>query len=171
MILPSLDHAAQNSQQWVTPELGLNSTRVKGFLTRLKLHRQQEGFHPRCLLKLSSYSLSFPTCLSHPRKCAPSLLNSPSVAPLPFQASTTGQNRKSQSTVVAVGLLQEFNSQQFSHLERVSHRPDNLPLQSHGPDNPLLQSNSLVNQVQAQVKEATKNGYGTGDGSNRKVQH
>jgi hypothetical protein len=41
-ILPGLDHAAQNSQQWVTPKLGLNSTRVKGFLARLMYLRQQE---------------------------------------------------------------------------------------------------------------------------------
>jgi hypothetical protein len=64
-----------------------------------------------------------------------------------------------------LGSLRNSIPQQFSHLERVSHRPDNLPLQSHRPDNPLLQSNSLVNQVQAQVKEATKNGYGISDGT------
>jgi hypothetical protein len=45
--------------------------------------------------------------------------------------------------------------------------PNNIPLQSHGHDNPLLQSSSLVNQVQAQIKEATKNMYGIGDGSNK----
>jgi hypothetical protein len=147
-ILPSLDHAAHNSQQWVTPELGLNSTQVKGFLARLRKIRQQEGSHSRSQLKLTTYNLSFPTCLSHPRKCAPSLLNSPSAAPLPFQGFNNRPDMNSQSTIAAVGLPQEINSQQFSHLERVSHRPDNLPLQSHGPDNPLLQSNSLVNQVQ-----------------------
>jgi hypothetical protein len=145
-ILPALDHAAQNSQQWVTPELGLNSTRVKGFLTRLKLHRQQEGFHPRCQLKLTTYNLSFPTCMSHPRKCAPSLLNSPSATPLPFQGFNNRPNMKSQSTVAVVGLPQEINSQQFSHLERVSHGPDNPPLQSMGLKtrlfNPRFFSNS-----------------------------
>jgi hypothetical protein len=110
MNLPALDHAAQSSQQWVTPELGLNSTWVKGFLARLRQYRQQEGFHPRSQLKLPTYNLSFPTCLSHPRKCAPSLLNSPSAAPLPFQGFNNRPDRKSQSTVTAVGLLQEFNS-------------------------------------------------------------
>jgi hypothetical protein len=34
------------------------------------------------------YSLSFPTHLSHPRKCAPSLFNNPSADPLPFQGSS-----------------------------------------------------------------------------------
>jgi hypothetical protein len=87
--LPALNHVAHHSQQWVTPELGLNSTRVKGFLTRLMVHRQQERLCHMCQIKLTTYSPSFPTCLYHPRKCASSLLNSPSVASLPFRASTT----------------------------------------------------------------------------------
>jgi hypothetical protein len=45
--LPALYHIAHHSQQWVTPELGLNSTRVKIFLTGLKAHGQQERLHPR----------------------------------------------------------------------------------------------------------------------------
>jgi hypothetical protein len=48
------------------PELGLKSTQLKGFLTRLKDHRQQERLRLRCQLKLTTYSPSFPTCLSHP---------------------------------------------------------------------------------------------------------
>jgi hypothetical protein len=140
------------------PELGLNSTQVKGFLARLRQYREHEGFHPRSQLKLPTYSLSFPTCMSHHRKCAPSLLNSPSVVSLHFQGFNSRMNRKSKSTIAAVGLLQEFNSQQFSHLERVSHRPDNLPLQSHRPGNSLLQSHILVNQVLTRVKETTKKG-------------
>jgi hypothetical protein len=47
--------------------MGLNSTRVKGFLTRLKAHGKQEGFCLRCQLKLATHSPSFPTCPSHPR--------------------------------------------------------------------------------------------------------
>jgi hypothetical protein len=91
MNLPTLEHTAHHTQQWVTPELRLNSTWVKRFLTRLVAHRQQERLCHRCQLKLIAYNPSFPTCLSHPRKCAPSPLNSPSVAPLPFWASTTGR--------------------------------------------------------------------------------
>jgi hypothetical protein len=58
--LPTLDHTAHHSQQWVTPELGLNSTWVKGFLSRLMDHRQQERLHHRCQLKLTIYNPSFP---------------------------------------------------------------------------------------------------------------
>jgi hypothetical protein len=74
-----------------------------------------------------------------PRKCAPSLLNIPSTTPLPFWGFNNRLERKSQSTVAVVGNLQEINSQQFSHLERVSHGPDNLPLQyPTGPDKPCF---------------------------------
>jgi hypothetical protein len=55
-------------------------------------------------LTLIAYNLSFPTCMSHPRKCAPSLLNSPSAAPLPFQGFNNRPDRNSQSTIVVVGL-------------------------------------------------------------------
>jgi hypothetical protein len=48
------------------PELGLNSIQVKGFLTRIMAHRQQERIHHRFSFKLTAYSPSFPTCLSHP---------------------------------------------------------------------------------------------------------
>ena len=100
--LPALDHTTHHSQQWVTLELGLNSTRVKGLLTRLMVHRQQEILHHKCQIKLTSYSPSFPTCMSHPRKCAPSPLKSPSVRPLPFQGFNNMSDRKSQNPVVAV---------------------------------------------------------------------
>jgi hypothetical protein len=83
-ILPALDHVAQNSQQWVTPEVGVNFTQVKGFLARLRKYRQHEGFHTGIQLKITTYNLSFPTFHSHPRKCSPSLLNNPSASPLPF---------------------------------------------------------------------------------------
>jgi len=110
MNLRALYHAAQSYQQWVTPELGLNSTRVEGFLDRIRQYKQQEGFSPRSQIKLSTYIFSFPTWPSHPRKCAPSLLNLPSTTPLPFQGFNNMPNMKSQSTVTAVGILQEFSS-------------------------------------------------------------
>jgi hypothetical protein len=95
-----------------------------------------------------------PTCLSHPRKCAPSLLNSPSVAPLPFQGFTNKLDKNSQSTIATVGLppgeitssttsltwrelltgltICFFFSNKLSHLERVAYRSSNLPLHSMG---------------------------------------
>ena len=100
--LPDIDHTSHHSQQWVTPELGLKSTRVNEILTMLMYHRQQERLCHSCPLKLIAYSPSFPTCLSHPRKCAPSLLNNPSAAPLLFQGFNNRPNRKSQSPVAAI---------------------------------------------------------------------
>jgi hypothetical protein len=88
--LPALDHISHHSQQWVTLEMGLNFTQVKGLLTRLLGYRQQERFYHKFQLKLTVYSPSFSTCLSHPRKCAPSLLNSPSASPLHLWSSTIG---------------------------------------------------------------------------------
>jgi hypothetical protein len=79
----------------------------------------------------------FPTCLSHSRKCAHSLLNSPSVAPLSFQGFNNRPDRKSQSPVTNAQCTKEqflaklspgknahrpYNSllrHQISHLERM----------------------------------------------------
>jgi hypothetical protein len=58
-----------------------------------------EGFPPRSKLIHTTYSLSFPTCLSHPRKCAPSLLNNPSATPLPFQGFSNRPDKNSQRTI------------------------------------------------------------------------
>jgi hypothetical protein len=117
--LPTLDHVSHHSQQWVTPEMGLKSTQVKGFLTKMMYLRQQEKLCHRCQLKLTTYSPSFPTWISHPRKCAPYLLNSPSVSPLPFSGFNNNLDRKSQSPIATVCHLQEINSQQFSPREKL----------------------------------------------------
>jgi hypothetical protein len=72
----------------------------------------------RCRLLQLAYSPSFPTCISHPRKCAPSLLNSPSAAPLPFRGFNNRLDRKSQSLISNAQRTKE----QFpknSHLERL----------------------------------------------------
>jgi hypothetical protein len=42
--------------------------------------------------------------MSHPKKCAPSLLNIPSDAPLPFQGFNNMTDINSQSTIAAVEL-------------------------------------------------------------------
>jgi hypothetical protein len=116
--LPTLDHIAHHSQQWVTPDLGLKSTMVKGFLTRVMYLRQQERICHRCQIKLISYSPSFHTCLFHPRKCAPSLLNNPSASPPPFHSFNNRLERKSLSPIAVVWHLREINSQKLSHRER-----------------------------------------------------
>ena len=71
MNLPSLDHIAHNAQQWVTPELGLNSTGQGN--PRLgcgyrKLHIATGRILSRGLLRPTTHRLSFPTCLLHPRR-------------------------------------------------------------------------------------------------------
>jgi hypothetical protein len=62
---------------------------------------------PGCQLKLTTYNLSLPTFLSHLKKCAPSLLNSPSTAPLPFQGFNNKSYKNSQRTIAAFGLPEE----------------------------------------------------------------
>jgi hypothetical protein len=74
---------------------------------------------PRCRLLQLAYSPSFPTCLSHPRKCAPSLLNSPSTSPLPFWGFNNRLDRKSQSPVSNAQQTPEEQFPTNSHLERV----------------------------------------------------
>jgi hypothetical protein len=91
--------------------------------------RQQQKLCHRCQLELTTYSPSFPTCMSHPRKSASSLLNSPLATPLPFRGFNNRMDKKTQSPVVVVWHLREISSQQSSHLERIVHGPDNLPLQ------------------------------------------
>jgi hypothetical protein len=55
--------------------------------------------------------------------------HSPSVLHLPLWVSTTGQIRKSQSPKLVLDTLwKKPLPNKLSHLERVAHRPDNLPL-------------------------------------------
>jgi hypothetical protein len=79
------------------------------------------------LLQLA-YSLSFPTCLSHPMKCSYSLINSPSASPLPFQGFNTRPDRKSHNLVTN----SQHTREQF--LANIS-----LGENSQWRDNPLLQ--------------------------------
>jgi hypothetical protein len=99
------------------PRVGTKLHRVKGFLTRMMYLRQQERLHHRCQLKLTTYNPSFPTCLSHPRKCSPSLLNNPSAAPLPFQGFSNRIDRKVSDPCSCILSPSGINSQQFSHLQ------------------------------------------------------
>lgn len=116
------------------------------------LHSQREGFPPSSQLMHIAYSFSFPTCMYHSKKCAPSLLNSPSTSPLPFQGFNNKLDKNSQSTTIVVGLPLGENTflassltwrelltglticfiipNKLSHLKKVAHRLDNLLLQS-----------------------------------------
>jgi len=85
---------------------------------------------PRCLLLQLAYSLPFPTCLSHPMKCSPSLLNSPSNAPLPFWGFNNKSNKKYQNPI---SLSQHIRVQfpVVSHIKKNIDGPNNLPLLQH----------------------------------------
>jgi hypothetical protein len=66
--------------------------------------------------------------MSHPRKCAPSLLNNPSVAPLSFQGFKNRMDRKSQRPIVSMCHLGNQFPIVLTHGENY-----------HEPENPLLQ--------------------------------
>jgi len=102
---PALDHAAPSYQQWVTPELGLNTTRSKGN-PRIGLGYKvsRKDFVSRNPLTSTTYSPSFPRYMSHPRECAPCLLDSASTTTLPFQGFSKRSDKKFQSTTTVVRL-------------------------------------------------------------------
>jgi hypothetical protein len=108
MNLPTIDQTAHHSQQWVTLELGLNST-GQG-IPRLgrdnrKLHNTTGRISSKEPLTPTTHRISFPTCLSHPRSVHLHCHTSPSTATPPFpRASTTGWIRNSQSSIAATGL-------------------------------------------------------------------
>jgi hypothetical protein len=70
--LPALDHVAHHAQQWVTPELGLNSTR-KGNSRLGKENTEVAQNNRKDLLSQeplmpTTHRPSFPTCLFHPMR-------------------------------------------------------------------------------------------------------
>jgi hypothetical protein len=133
MILPALDHAAHHSQQWVTPELGLNSTE-QGIprlgRDNMKLHSTTGRISSKESLTPIAHKLSFPTCLSHPRSIH---LHCPTFHRLLHLLFRGFNNRSDQefleicSCYWTLSMRTHFLST-LSHLERVSHRPDNLLL-------------------------------------------
>jgi hypothetical protein len=97
MNLPALDHTAHHSQQWVTPELGLNST-GQGIPRLGKVNRKVTQFKRKDSLPGATYAHFSQTLIPHmpvpPQEYTPSLSHSPSTAPPPLPwASTTGQTR------------------------------------------------------------------------------
>jgi hypothetical protein len=97
MNLPALDHTAHHSQQWVTPELGLNST-GQGIPRLGKVNRKVTQFKRKDSLPGATYAHCSQTLIPHmpvpPQEYTPSLSHSPSAAPPPLPwASTTGQTR------------------------------------------------------------------------------
>jgi hypothetical protein len=136
-----------------------NSIEVKGFLGSAEAMGTAQ-YNRKDFLQGVTYAHSSQTLIPHmlvpPQECTPSLSNSSSTATPPFPlASKTCQIRNSKSFVAATGIPPgELTSpSKISHLERVSHRFDNLLLQSqqilshlervaHKPDNLLLQTSS-----------------------------
>jgi hypothetical protein len=95
---------------------------------RLRFDNQQNCSVQGAQLLQLAYSLSFPTGMSHPRKCAPSLHNNPLASPLPFQGFNNRSERKSQSLVTNAQCTKEQFLANFSPGEN-AHGPDNSPLQ------------------------------------------
>jgi hypothetical protein len=92
-------------------------------------HRQQEILLHRFQLKLTPTISHSPHACPTPRKCAPSLLNSPSTAPLPFQGFNNRPDGKSQSSC-SCSLAPLGN--QFPTIlspREISHGTNNPPLQ------------------------------------------
>jgi hypothetical protein len=79
----------------------------KGIPNEANVCRQHERLVHRLQIKLTTYILSFLTSLSYHRKCALSLLNSPSATPLPFTDLFTGM------TTPLFNLLQASSSIQL----------------------------------------------------------
>jgi hypothetical protein len=116
--LPALDHTAHKLSAVGHPRAGAKLHPGKEILTRLRSLRQHKT-QTQVPTQTNNLQSLIPHMLSHPRKCAPSLLNSPSAAPLPFQGFNNRSDRKSQSPVACSLAPWEINSQQFSPLERM----------------------------------------------------
>jgi len=107
MNLPTLDHASYHSQQWVTPEMCLNSI-GKGFLgyagTTWSFTVQQEGFPPRSHLCPQITDSHSPHACPTSRVYTFTFTQSIDCYTSLSRASTTGWIRNSQSSVAATGL-------------------------------------------------------------------
>jgi hypothetical protein len=117
-----------NCEQQVTPKLGLKLHQGK-MISNVKLRSDNQhncSVQGAQLLQLS-YDLLFPTCVSHPKKCAPSLLCNPSVTPLPFYGFRKMSDRKSQSHVTNSQCTGEQFIENLSLGENY-HRPEKLSL-------------------------------------------
>jgi hypothetical protein len=157
MNLPAIDHTSPHSKQWVTPELGLNST-GQG-IPRLgrdnkKLHSTTGRISSKEPLMPTTHRLSFPTCLSHPRSVHLHCHTVHRLLHLPFW----GFNNRSDQEFSELCSCYWTPSRRthflstLSHLERVSHRPDNLLLLSTGLTTRFFTLSST---------------HGHGDGSNK----
>jgi hypothetical protein len=121
-------------QQQVTPKLGLKLHQGKMIPNaKIRPDNQQNSSVQGAQLMQLAYNISFPTCLSHLRKCAPSLFNSPLDAPLPFQGFNNKPDKNSQSLVTNA----QHTREQF--LANISPG-DN----AHGPKNSLLRQQTLT---------------------------
>jgi hypothetical protein len=158
MNLPALDHTAPHSKQWVTPELGLNS--IGQGIPRLgrdnrKLHSTIGRISSKDPLMPTTHRLSFPTCLSHPRSVHLHCHIVHRLLHLPFRGFNNRPDQEFSELCSCYWTPSRRTHflNTLSHLERVSHRPDNLLLLSMEPDNLLLHSRSST--------------HGHGDGNNK----
>jgi hypothetical protein len=117
----------------------------------------------------TAHRLSFPTCLSHPRSIHLHCHTVHRLLHLPYLGLQ--QQAGPEFSELCSSYRTPSRSSHFlntlSHLERVSHRPDNLPLQpqpppspgesvAHRPDNLLLQLHSSTRRTTTRLnKEQT----------------
>jgi hypothetical protein len=137
--LPSLDHTAQNSQQWVTPELGINSTQVNEFLTRMMYLRQQEKTQSQVPNQTNNLQPLIPHMFVPPQKVCPLFAQQSLGCPTSFPGLQQ-QARQEVSEPYSCSLAPSGN--QFptilSPRENCSRASQSSSSISHGPDNPLL---------------------------------
>jgi hypothetical protein len=81
-----------------------------------------------------------------PQEYTPSLFHSPSTAPLPFQGFNNRSDQEFSELCSCCWTPSRRNHfpNNLSHLERVSHRPDNLLLQSTGLTTRLFKTTGLT---------------------------
>jgi hypothetical protein len=132
--LPALDHAAHHAQQWVTPELGLNST-GQGIPRLGKDNRKVAQINRKDFLPGATYAHNPQTLIPHmpvpPQECTPSLSQVHRLSTsLPGLQQQAGPEVSEYCSCYGTPSRRTHFLNTLSHLERVSHRPDNLPLLS-----------------------------------------
>jgi len=135
MNLPALEHVSHNSQQWFTHELGINNI-VQG-ISRLgrdnkKSHSTTRRISSKEPLTPTTHRLSFLTWFSSPKSIH---LHCPIVhrlLHLPFWGFNNRLDQEFSELCSCYWTPSRRNDfpNTLSHLERISHRPDNLLLLS-----------------------------------------
>jgi hypothetical protein len=128
MNLPSLDQTGHCSQQWVTPELGLNSI-GKGIPRLGKDNRKFAQTNGKDFLPGPTYAHRPYTLMPHtpipPQECTPSLSQVHRLfTPLPWIQQKAGPKVSEYCSCYVTPSKRAHFLITLSHLERVSHMPN-----------------------------------------------